>query len=84
MFLGGVYMPRALLPEIVQRIGEFTPPGVPALPTRGWASPRSSRRSLAMAIGTVVVGVAGHPAVPVGMTSLRLAAWSSVPPCAPR
>ena len=23
MFLGGVYMPRALLPEIVQRIGEF-------------------------------------------------------------
>jgi ABC-2 type transport system permease protein len=31
MFLGGVYMPRVLLPEIVQRIGDVTPPGVQGL-----------------------------------------------------
>jgi ABC-2 type transport system permease protein len=31
MTLGGVYVPRQLLPAVVQRIGEFTPPGVQAL-----------------------------------------------------
>jgi ABC-2 type transport system permease protein len=31
MFLGGVYLPRQFLPDVVQRIGEFTPPGVQAL-----------------------------------------------------
>ena len=56
MFLGGVYMPRALLPEIVQRIGEFTPPGVPAL-TDAWLGTAPQLAPLAaMAIGTVVVG----------------------------
>lgn len=31
MLLGGVYLPRYLLPELLVRIGEFTPPGVQAL-----------------------------------------------------
>lgn len=31
MFLGGVYLPRQFLPEFVQRLGEFTPPGVQTL-----------------------------------------------------
>ena len=31
MFLGGVYLPRWLLPEVLVRIGDFTPPGVQAL-----------------------------------------------------
>ena len=31
MLLGGVYIPRAILPELLIRIGEFTPPGVQGL-----------------------------------------------------
>ena len=31
MFLGGVYLPRVFLPDILVRIGEFTPPGVQGL-----------------------------------------------------
>lgn len=31
MFFGGVYLPRFMLPEIVVRIGDYTPPGVQAL-----------------------------------------------------
>ena len=31
MFLGGVYLPRMLLPEFLVRIGDYTPPGVQAL-----------------------------------------------------
>jgi ABC-2 type transport system permease protein len=31
MFLGGVYLPRQFLPDVVQQIGKFTPPGVQAL-----------------------------------------------------
>ena len=31
LLLGGVYVPRAILPELLIRIGEFTPPGVQGL-----------------------------------------------------
>ncbi len=31
MFLGGVYLPRVYLPDILVRIGDFTPPGVQGL-----------------------------------------------------
>jgi ABC-2 type transport system permease protein len=31
MFLGGVYLPRYLLPEVLVTIGDFTPPGVQGL-----------------------------------------------------
>ena len=31
MFLGGVYLPRVFLPDVLVRIGEFTPPGVQGL-----------------------------------------------------
>ena len=31
MFFGGVYLPRALLPEVLQRIGDYLPPGTQAL-----------------------------------------------------
>ncbi len=34
MFLGGVYVPRAALPDVLVRIGEFTPPGVQGLAGR--------------------------------------------------
>src|SRR3954471_697894 len=35
MFLGGVYMPRVLLPDVIVRVGDFTPPGVQGL-TDAW------------------------------------------------
>jgi ABC-2 type transport system permease protein len=31
MILGGVYLPPQFLPDILKRVGEFTPPGVQAL-----------------------------------------------------
>jgi ABC-2 type transport system permease protein len=31
MFLGGVYLPRQFLPDVLNRIGEFVPPGVEGL-----------------------------------------------------
>src|SRR5690606_30996549 len=31
MFVGGVYLPRFLLPDFLVRLGDFTPPGVQAL-----------------------------------------------------
>ena len=31
MFLGGVYVPRMFLPDVVQTIGDYTPPGVQAM-----------------------------------------------------
>ena len=31
MILGGVYLPRQFLPDVLKRVGEFTPPGVQAL-----------------------------------------------------
>ncbi|WIX80686.1 ABC transporter permease [Amycolatopsis carbonis] len=31
MFLGGVYLPRPLLPEVIQRIGAYVPPGTQPL-----------------------------------------------------
>ena len=54
MFLGGVYLPRAMLPDFLIRIGDYTPPGVQALldawsgtspqlaSSRSWRSSRSS------------------------------------------
>ena len=33
MFFGGAFLPRVLMPEVLQRIGEFVPPGLQALIT---------------------------------------------------
>lgn len=56
MFLGGVYLPRYLLPEIVQQIGAFTPPGVEGL-TNAWLGGPVDVAPLAiMALITIVAG----------------------------
>jgi ABC-2 type transport system permease protein len=56
MFLGGVYVPRAALPDVLVRIGEFTPPGVQALQD-AWVGNGPQLAPLgAMAILTVVGG----------------------------
>jgi ABC-2 type transport system permease protein len=56
MFLGGVYLPRVLLPDVLVRIGDFTPPGVQALQD-AWLGATPQLAPLAcMALVTVVVG----------------------------
>jgi ABC-2 type transport system permease protein len=56
MFLGGVYLPRVFLPDILRRIGDFTPPGVQGLQD-AWLGTAPQLAPLAgMAIVTVVVG----------------------------
>jgi ABC-2 type transport system permease protein len=56
MFLGGVYLPRAMLPEILIRIGDYTPPGVQAL-LDAWQGTTPQLSQLAvMVLITVVAG----------------------------
>jgi ABC-2 type transport system permease protein len=57
MFLGGVYLPRQFLPEVVKRIGEFTPPGVQALQD-AWTGTGPQPLQLAvLAVFTAVIGL---------------------------
>ena len=56
MFLGGVYLPRFLLPDIVNRIGAFTPPGVQGLQDAWLGSPIDVAPLVIMAVITVVAG----------------------------
>jgi ABC-2 type transport system permease protein len=56
MFLGGVYLPRYLLPDIVNRIGAFTPPGVQGLQDAWLGAPIDIAPLVIMAVITVVAG----------------------------
>jgi ABC-2 type transport system permease protein len=61
MFLGGVYLPRVYLPEILVRIGEFTPPGVQGLQDAWFGTAPQLAPLLGLAVVTLVVGaVAVH------------------------
>jgi ABC-2 type transport system permease protein len=56
MFLGGVYLPRWLLPEFLVRLGDFTPPGVQAL-TDAWSgTPPQVLPLIVLALITVGAG----------------------------
>ncbi|EME59858.1 ABC transporter permease [Amycolatopsis decaplanina] len=58
MFLGGVYLPRPLLPEVIQNIGAYVPPGVKALEdawTGGGAQPLQLAVLAAFAVGSCVL-----------------------------
>jgi ABC-2 type transport system permease protein len=58
MFLGGVYLPRQMLPDLLIRIGAYTPPGVQAL-LDAWSGTSPELAQLAaMAIVTVLAGAA--------------------------
>jgi len=56
MFLGGVYVPRAALPDVLIRIGEFTPPGVQGLQDAWIGNGPQLAPLVAMAVFTVVGG----------------------------
>ena len=57
MFLGGVYVPRAALPEVLVRLGEFTPPGVQGLQDAWVGSGPQLGPLVVLAMLTVVGGV---------------------------
>ena len=56
MFLGGVYLPRYLLPDVLNRIGAFTPPGVEGLQKAWLGAPMDVAPLVIMAVTTVVAG----------------------------
>ena len=56
MFLGGVYLPRVFLPDILVRIGDFTPPGVQGLQDAWMGTTPQVAPLLGMAVLTVLVG----------------------------
>jgi ABC-2 type transport system permease protein len=57
MFFGGVYLPRFLLPDLIVRIGDYTPPGVQAL-LDAWSGEAGAQplQLLSLAAITVVAG----------------------------
>lgn len=56
MFFGGVYLPRFMLPSVVQTIGSYTPPGVEAL-QQAWFGTAPDWRHLAiMGLVSIVAG----------------------------
>ena len=58
MFLGGVYLPRQMLPEFLIRIGDYTPPGIQALlDAWGGTSPQPAQLAT-MVVITVLAGAA--------------------------
>ena len=70
MFLGGVYLPRKMLPEFLIRIGDYTPPGIQAL-LDAWSGTSPQPAQLAvMALITILAGTvapggsAGNERVP--------------------
>jgi ABC-2 type transport system permease protein len=84
MFLGGVYLPRVFLPEILVRIGEFTPPGVQGLQDAWMGTAPELAPLFGMALITVVVGTS--PCASSGGSdarrrrTIRSGAWGSVRP----
>ena len=86
MFLGGVYLPRVFLPDILVRIGDFTPPGVQGLQD-AWlgTAPQAGAARSGWRVADGRGRGAGGPAVPMGVTRpVERAvpggpAWSSVP-----
>ena len=56
MFLGGVYLPRYLLPDVVNQIGSFTPPGVQGLQNAWLGLPIDVAPLVIMVVITVVAG----------------------------
>jgi ABC-2 type transport system permease protein len=59
MFLGGVYLPRTMLPDILVRIGDYTPPGNQAL-LDAWSgtSPQLTQLAAMVVIAVLAGGVA--------------------------
>ncbi|GLY50881.1 ABC transporter permease [Lentzea sp. NBRC 102530] len=64
MFFGGVYLPRFMLPSVIQTIGSYTPPGVEAL-QQAWLGSAPDWRHLA------IMGLVGLVAGTVAAKTFR-------------
>jgi ABC-2 type transport system permease protein len=56
MFLGGVYLPRMMLPELLIRIGDYTPPGIQALLDSWSGTPPQPAQLAVMGLITMLAG----------------------------
>ncbi|SCE75735.1 ABC-2 type transport system permease protein [Micromonospora viridifaciens] len=56
MFLGGVYLPRFLLPDFLVRVGDYTPPGVQALLDAWTGTAPQPLHLVTMAVVALVAG----------------------------
>ena len=56
MFLGGVYLPRMMLPDLLIRLGDFTPPGIQALLDSWSGAPPQLAQQAVMGLITVLAG----------------------------
>jgi ABC-2 type transport system permease protein len=65
MFVGGVYLPRVFLPQIVNDIGRFTPPGVDGI-THAW---------LGAGPDPLALGIMAAITVAAGLLAARLFRW---------
>jgi ABC-2 type transport system permease protein len=65
MFLGGVYIPRQFLPEVLMRIGDFTPPNVQGL-LDAWAGATPQLLPLGGMVAVIVVA---------GAIAVRIFRW---------
>lgn len=57
MFFGGVYLPRALLPVVLQRVGDYLPPGTQPLQD-AWVGTGVQPLQLLVLAGFAVIGTA--------------------------
>ncbi|SDX33944.1 ABC-2 type transport system permease protein [Amycolatopsis xylanica] len=53
MFFGGVYVPRQFLPEVIQRIGAYLPPGIQAL-EESWTGAGAQPLQLVVLAGAAI------------------------------
>jgi ABC-2 type transport system permease protein len=78
MFVGGVYLPRFLMPDFILRLGDFTPPGVQAL-LDTWTKDAAIAAALGdQATSTPVLlqlGIMALVAVAAGVAAARMFRW---------
>lgn len=73
MFLGGAFLPRTMLPDVVVRIGEVVPPGVQALLT-AWTPDGAEITAGGLSLAAQVAIMAGIAAM-AGLIAAKLFRW---------
>lgn len=79
MFVGGVYLPRFLLPDFLVRLGDFTPPGVQAL-LNAWSGDPTVLATVDASTGppaALQLGIMGVTAVVLGVVAAKLFRWEA-------
>lgn len=74
MFAGGVFLPRFLLPDLLRRLGEFTPPGVQSL-LHGWSGDAAAPAGTAGSAQLLQLAIMALVAVAAGGAAAKLFRW---------